>query len=118
MMGTDNTTFQKATTFCQQLGGFLYEPRSRYISMVARLKRPPVSRLFIGLKDISVSGQRDFRWQTNNAALTWHMWDKNNSQPDNRLERCVIMKSIHANKWHDVSCESSARYLCQANISE
>ena len=77
--GTKKKTFVEATVDCQQLGGFLVEPRSDEISFAMKFNDFRPNPFFIGLKDNANNG--DFLWQTDNSALSYVDWEE--GQPNN-----------------------------------
>ena len=115
-MGTGEKTFDDATKSCQELGGFLAEPRSEELSKAVKYFHQN-QNFFIGLKD---SGQKDndgnriFVWQTDNATLSWTDWDVN--QPNNGQQLCV--KMIENHRWDDRECTTPLEYICQAHKRE
>ena len=120
-MGTEKKTFEEATAACQQLGGFLAEPRSEEISNAIKSFAPKHNYFFIGLKDIANNNNnnRTFLWQTDNAALSYEDWE--NGQPNNHggQQHCVKINIVANNYgWDDVECTEERHYLCQANKSK
>ena len=110
--GTEKKNFIEAKAACQQLGGFLAEPRSDEISYVITFFDFQQQPFYIGLRDMD--GYRNFHWQTDNAALSYTDWEE--GQPDNyrNQQHCVqITKNYY---WDDVSCYEVQDYLCQANL--
>ena len=115
--GTKKKTFAEATVDCQQLGGFLVEPRSEEISDVITSFDFRPKPFFIGLKDIAKNGI--FHWQTDDAALSYEDWE--NGQPNNHggQQHCVKINIVANNYgWDDVECTEERHYLCQANKSK
>ena len=115
--GTGEKTFEDATAACQELGGFLVEPRSEEISTAVKTFNISSKHIWIGLRDNAKN--RNFLWQTDNAALSYNDWDPYNSQPNNRggNQNCVAL--IRNNyRWHDIGCDLRRGYLCQAHRGE
>ena len=106
--GTEKKTFEEAKTACEQRGGFLAEPRSEAIVYVITQFFDFHAPFFIGLQDTAHDGV--FRWQTDNAALSFDDWDE--GQPDNG-GHCVQVNTNYY--WGDCSCTEKLNYLCMAN---
>ena len=109
--GTEKKTFFEAKAACQQLGGFLAEPRSHAISNAITFFDFHQKPFFIGLRDIAYN--RNFLWQTDYAALSYKDWEED--QPDNygAQQKCVQINYNY--KWDDCKCTEKLDYLCQAN---
>ena len=108
--GTKKKTFAEATVDCQQLGGFLVEPRSEEISDVITSFDFRPKPFFIGLKN---ANNGIFLWQTDGAALSYEDWE--DGQPDNGdgdQQYCVQMNNN--DRWNVCRCTEELDYLCQA----
>ena len=117
-MGTGEKTFDDATKSCQELGGFLAEPRSEELSKAVKYFHQN-QNFFIGLKyngQKDSDGNRIFLWQTDNAALSWKDWDVN--QPNNRNGKQYCVGLNRKYRWDDLSCELKRGYLCQARTGK
>ena len=97
---------------CQQLGGFLAEPRSDYISNVITFfdfQEP----FFIGLRE--KDGDGDFRWQTDWSTLSYTDWDVGQpDRPEHWPKDCVTINKN--DRWDDKNCYVKREYLCQAKL--
>ena len=108
-------TFTQATAACQQMGGFLVEPRTEEISKAMRAFNFHVN-LWIGLRDNAKN--RNFLWQTNNASLSYTNWDPKGRQPNNLggNQHCVAITQNY--KWDDIDCGLEQEFVCQPNRGE
>ena len=108
-------TFTQATAACQQMGGFLVEPRTEEISKAMRAFNFHVN-LWIGLRDNAKN--RNFLWQTNNASLSYTNWDPKGRQPNNLggNQSCVALTNNY--KWDDIDCELKQEFICQPHRGE
>ena len=104
----------EASASCQQMGGFLAEPRSEAMTTAMKQIRFQHNHPWIGLKDNN-SKDRRFLWQTNYEALSYENWDV--GQPNNLWsphgQHCVALDPNY--KWDDIDCELKHEYLCQAH---
>ena len=113
-MGTENKTFDDATNACKELGGFLAEPRSEEINTAVKYFDFKYKQFWIGLRDNLKD--RNFHWQTDQSALSYTDWGKN--QPNNHggSQYCVMIDKKYT--WNDRACSAKFEYLCQANKRE
>ena len=113
--GTEEKTFDNATLSCQQLGGFLAEPRSAEASDAVKIFTFQSNYLWIGLHDQDMEG--NFRWQTDGAELSYTNWEVNQPNDYGAGQDCVGLYKT-ANKWEDAECFLTYEYLCQAEKSK
>ena len=113
----EEKTFTEATSACQQLGGYLVEPRSGNISTAVRAFDFQSDHMWIGLRD-TAQNQYVYLWQTDNAALSYTDWDSHGSQPNNAggNQHCAALNFNH--RWDDIACELKHEYLCQVHQGE
>ena len=109
--GNGMKNFFDAKAACEQLGGFLAEPRSDEISHVITFFEFQ-SDFFIGLRKLSNGG--DFHWQTDNAGLSYADWDY--MEPDNFRGNNLCVRINNNYKWEDSHCYIKNYYLCQAKL--
>ena len=113
--GTGEKTFEEATRSCQQLGGFLAEPRTQEINTAVQTFNFQSRFLWIGLTDLAED--ETFLWQSNNAGLSYTDWAPN--QPNNHQykQHCVGVRKKNNNnnkQWNDRKCAEKNEYLCQS----
>ena len=104
----------EASASCQQMGGFLAEPRSEEMSTALKKIISESAKFWIGIKDSAKNGI--FLWQTNNAALSYKDWDVNQPNNNDGQQLCVKMNENH--KWDDRECTTPLEYICQAQKRE
>merc|ERR1719239_1264503 len=92
MMGSGKKTFKKATEACQQIGGFLAEPRSEEITTALKSLTFTGTHLWIGLHDIDEN--RTFGWQTDSEPLPYTNWATNQPDNENGNQHCVTILNI------------------------
>ena len=114
MMGSGKKTFKKATEACQQIGGFLAEPRSEEITTALKSLTFTGTNLWIGLHDIDEN--RTFGWQTDSEPLSYTNWATNQPDNENGNQHCVAISKYH--EWDDRYCEYKRDYICQAHKRE
>jgi len=111
MMGSSKKTFKKATASCQEMGGFLMEPRSKEITTAMKTFKFTGS-IWIGLNDVDKNSI--FTWQMNRETLSSYTnWAS--KQPDNAKgnEYCVAVTKYGT--WDDRYCDYKRAYICQAH---
>ena len=103
-------TFAEATASCQELGGFLAEPRSAAMTTAVKTLNFTSDYTWIGIKDIS-----GYRWLTDNSTLSYNDWAS--GQPNSANEKCVgISESDY--QWYDRPCDLEYEYICQTDERE
>ena len=113
MMGSDKKTFKKATASCQEMGGFLVEPRSEEITTAVKSFKF-TGLIWIGLNDVDKN--RIFTWQTNRETLSYKNWAS--KQPDNAKGKDYCVAVTKYGTWNDRYCEYKRAYICQAHKRE
>ena len=103
-------TFEEATEACQQMGGFLAEPRSEEVSTALKTLNFTSIWTWIGLRDITEDDT--YVWLTDNATLSYTDWYP--QEPNSRHERCVGISKSNL-QWLDLGCHWTNEYICQAN---
>ena len=112
MKKNDKKTFAEATAACQQLGGFLAEPRSAAMTTAVKTFNFTSDFTWIGIQVISVYG-----WLTDNEPLTYNDWFSD--QPNNSSDKCVGMGNAREDRqWFDRPCDILYEYICQTDEGE
>ena len=115
--GNERKNYEDANTACQEMGGFVVEPRTAELSAALSTFTFETDILWIGLTKPTSTSQ--FVWSTDNKPLTSNSWS-NWNQPTlggNVNLHCVgTMKNN--NKWDDVHCRWLMEFVCQANKRE
>ena len=109
MMGTNQKNFNDARSSCEQLGGFLAEPRSAEVSTAVKTFTFQTEYLWLGLYNM----EGTFLWKTDNAELSYTDWEEGRPNDYGGVQDCV---GLNRNaKWDDRACDQLYDYLCQAN---
>ncbi|XP_078576583.1 uncharacterized protein LOC144862155 [Branchiostoma floridae x Branchiostoma japonicum] len=108
-------TFSDAAAACREDGGTLAMPRDAGTNDFLIPLYNSVSDkggFWIGLHDRREEGR--FEWVDGSALGTYNSWGQ--GQPNNAggREDCVCYHTRNGNKWHDYSCDSTCRFICQA----
>ena len=119
MFGTVKKTHEEATAYCQKLGGFLAEPRTKEINTAVESFNYS-SYYWIGI--IYHAERASYCWQTDRAALDYTDWFINEPHQDS-ITQCGVITRVAAgnnqNKtWKVMDCNYQYAYLCQSNKSE
>ena len=125
MMGTVKKSHEEATASCQNLGGFLAEPRSEAINTAVKSFNFS-SDYWIGIIYHAARKCHDPRkcycWQTDKAALEYTNWDTFQPTHHDTIPQCGMItrvkKNKHLKKWKLMDCPLKYAYLCQSKKSE
>ena len=118
MLDTDDLVYDDNQQVCQDLGGFLPEPRDeRENQFLFSLDAETFS---LGMTDRLQEGE--WLWDSDGQPVTWTKWISKEPNGKNR-ENCVAVWTD--GEWQDVSCLSnhnirarSTRLICQRNPGE
>ena len=116
VMGPGEKMFEDATEACQQLGGFLAEPRSAELT-TAMKSFDFKDFLWIGLK---ANSDRKFHWLSDNAMLSYTNWGLHQPNDYHKGQHCVLFTVITGlltkkYKWNDSWCQMHRPFVCQAH---
>ena len=111
-IGNGTKSFDEAKVACQDMGGFMAEPRTEEIQTAMKRLTFDSPYLWIGLREDSW-----YKWETDGEALTFAAWDA--GQPNNYggNQDCAAMRKAD-HEWDDAVCSQHYGYACQANIRE
>ena len=118
LMETVRKTHDEATASCQNLGGFLAEPRTEEINTAVKSFNY-TSYYWIG---IIQAARETYCWQTDNAALGYTDWKIRQPQHHDTIRQCGVIDRVTAGnshkKWKLMDCPFKFAYLCQSKKSE
>ena len=111
VMGNVKKTFKKATESCQEMNGFLVEPRSEEITTAVKSFKLK-GLIWIGLNDIGKN--RIFTWQTNRETLSYTNWASKQPDNDKGNQHCVAVTKYGT--WDDRDCEYNSERSSKTNM--
>ncbi|XP_063058741.1 mannose-binding protein C-like [Engraulis encrasicolus] len=105
--------FDGALSYCSTFGASLVLPRTNVENQaLAKLTEEyPAPHSFIGTTDRKHEGQFT---DLDDRPLTFTKWGSGEPQNTGSGEDCVIV--IPAGTWHDVSCDSNRRVVCEISL--
>jgi len=112
-MGSGTKNFDDAQLACEDLGGFLPEPKSAAINNITGSLDFTTS-VWIGLTDGVFEGT--WLWETDGSAATWYDWGP--GYPTNNTGSNCAVFDKGTLSWNDTECNTTSEYACQAKPSQ
>ncbi|XP_052088281.1 perlucin-like protein isoform X2 [Mytilus californianus] len=113
MLVHQEMTWMEAQSVCYSLGGFLATvSNSDEMKFIKSMTNIYPNKIWLGGTDMFAEGR--WVWIENLEPISYNHWYMGSHQPAGAsAENCLIWHNSNGYFWHDVTCKSNYKFVCQ-----